>query len=87
MKKFLIALIVLSACDEADLKEGEGTTDYIVFGHFYGECVGEQCVEIFKLTKDQLSEDSNDTYPGSDHGYSGNFRMSTSRFGVLNNSC
>ena len=72
MKRILIALLILSACED-ESKKAETTADYIVFGHFYGECGGEQCVEIFKLTKDQLFEDSNDTYPSSDHVYNGNF--------------
>jgi hypothetical protein len=38
--------------------------NYLVFGHFYGECVGEQCVEKFKLTSDKIYEDTNDVYPG-----------------------
>jgi hypothetical protein len=36
--------------------------DYLIFGHFYGFCIGEGCVEIFKLTNDSLYEDSNDNY-------------------------
>lgn len=26
-------------------------TDYIIFGHFYGECIGEQCVKILSWIK------------------------------------
>jgi hypothetical protein len=39
-------------------------SNYLVFGHFYGECGGEQCVEKFKLTSDKIYEDTNDVYPG-----------------------
>ena len=73
MRRFLTALLLLSACDDESVNKVETTPDYIVFGHFYGECGGEQCIEIFKLTEDQLSEDSNDTYPSSDHIYNGSF--------------
>ncbi|MEN3323298.1 hypothetical protein VP395_06140 [Mariniflexile soesokkakense] len=36
--------------------------DYLIFGHFYGFCLGESCIETFKLTSDKLYEDSNDQY-------------------------
>ena len=52
----------------------EGASDYILFGHFYGECIGEQCIEIFKLTNDSLYEDINDEYPNIDKAYDGNFK-------------
>ena len=58
---YFLLLILISACttqDETALNEG----DYLIFGHFYGFCVGESCVEIFKLTNDKLYEDSNDNY-------------------------
>lgn len=47
--------------------------DYLVFGHFYGECIGEQCIEIFRLEKDQLLEDRRDRYPRADEFYVGDF--------------
>jgi hypothetical protein len=37
--------------------------DYIVFGDFYGECLGESCVDIFKVAKGQVLEDTLDHYP------------------------
>ncbi len=40
--------------------------DHVVFGWFYGECVGETCVEIFKITPDAIFEDSFDRYPLAD---------------------
>lgn len=39
--------------------------DYLIFGHFYGMCVGEECVETFKLTDSELFEDTEDDYSGS----------------------
>lgn len=61
-KTFLILIIsVLTACsqsDDIDLEEN----DYLIFGHFYGECLGESCVETFKLTDTKLFEDTNDHY-------------------------
>jgi hypothetical protein len=46
-------------------------SDYIIFGHFYGECKGEQCVEIYRLENDILFEDSSDRYPDSQNFYDG----------------
>lgn len=48
-------------------------SDYIVFGHFYGMCFGEQCVEIFRLEKDKLFEDTKDQYPNTGTFYIGNY--------------
>ena len=38
--------------------------DFLIFGHFYGECLGEACVETFKLTGTKLFEDIVDDYAG-----------------------
>jgi hypothetical protein len=46
-------------------------SDYLIFGHFYGECSGERCIEIFKLEKDKLFEDKADQYPNYDAFYEG----------------
>ncbi len=40
-------------------------SNYIIFGHFYGECGGEACIEKFKLTATIIYEDTNDIYPGT----------------------
>ena len=48
---------------------------YILFGHFYGECLGEECIEIFRICENKLFEDSNDQYPSAQgEGYNGNFQ-------------
>ena len=53
-------------------------TAYFIFGHFYGECSGEQCIETFKLQGGKLFEDSNDIYglavAASPNPYQGNFQ-------------
>ena len=68
----IIYLGLFYFCNEpsakADLK-----SDYIIFGHFYGFCQGENCIEIFKLTESKLYEDVADNYPTSTHPYEGNF--------------
>lgn len=70
---FVLVLFVmtlfLGACDKENTLNEDETPDttvkegHLIFGHFYGECFGEGCVEIFKIENDQLFEDSNDTYP------------------------
>ena len=43
--------------------------DYLIFGHYYGECIGEGCVETFKLTESELYEDTKDPYAGGDFDF------------------
>lgn len=70
MKYLIIGLsaLLVSFCNKED-----GFTvkdfDYIVFGHFYGHCLGEDCVKMFKLTKDQLYEDTTDSYLATDFDF------------------
>lgn len=52
------------ACySECDCGEETGQFEYLVFGHFYGECGGEGCVETFKIEYEHLFEDTLDQYP------------------------
>ena len=57
----LIIPILFASCKSEELVLG--TSDYLVFGRYYGECMGESCVEIFKLQSDKLLEDTLDRYP------------------------
>ena len=70
---FTFMIAGLFSCE----KKGEcgfgNIPEYIVFGHFYGECGGEGCVEIFKIDGSDLFEDISDIYPGSSDFYNGNF--------------
>ena len=50
MKKLLLIGLILAACQQDDTIESESDLDYIIFGHFYGKCIGERCVEMYKLT-------------------------------------
>lgn len=54
--------IFLASCRKKEI-ESLGKSDYLIFGHFYGECGGERCVEIFRLEPGKLSEDDKDQYP------------------------
>lgn len=51
------------------------TPDYLIFGHFYGECMGEGCIEIFKIQDELLYEDENDTYPTSTNVYNAKWKV------------
>lgn len=67
MKKlFLILLspILIFSCSSDDSPISLDEIDYLIFGHFYGECFGEGCIETFKLTSEKLFEDTLDNYNG-----------------------
>lgn len=57
----LILPVLFASCKSEEL--ALGTSDYLVFGRYYGECLGENCVETFKLQSDKLLEDTLDIYP------------------------
>lgn len=65
-----LTVFTLTSCEKDDNLE-LSTSDYIIFGHFYGKCVGEQCIEIFRLENEKLFEDSKDQYPNSGEFYGG----------------
>jgi len=76
MKKIVFALLIFTACNnDNDLK---AENDYVIFGHFYGECQGEKCIEIYRLTNEDLKEDSKDKYPDSTKPYDGQFNIQLS---------
>ena len=68
MKKTILGLLtigILFACSKDDDSEiNINEQNFLIFGHFYGECFGEGCVETFKLTDKSLSEDTIDDYNG-----------------------
>lgn len=47
-----------SSNNDIDLNDN----DYLIFGHFYGFCIGESCIETFKLTNSALYENTVDNY-------------------------
>src|SRR5688572_18763182 len=73
MKKYwIVFLLALAACSEEEVKSDlpkklepidlESLNSYLIFGHFYGECGGEACVENFLVTHAELREDSRDDF-------------------------
>lgn len=76
---FLLALGTLVLLTVSCKKDKDGIhlsgSDYLVFGHFYGMCAGEECVEVFRLESDRLLEDQADTYPPQSNGfYTGDYQ-------------
>jgi hypothetical protein len=77
-------LLVFSSCKKED-EPNNGVPDYLIFGHFYGECVGEGCIEIFCLEPTRLLEDANDNYPNSANYYAADFyELSNTQFNEVN---
>jgi len=71
----LILLALTVSCSDFDDSFDLEKDEYLIFGHFYGECYGEGCIEVFKLKDKMLSEDTIDKYPGSIDFYEGNFEV------------
>lgn len=63
----LIPLLLISCSNDDGISLSE--TNFLIFGHFYGECLGEACVETFKLTDTQLFEDTLDLYSGTEQNF------------------
>ena len=85
--KLLLASIILTSLVIYSCTK-ENTEDdpvrYLIFGHYYGECVGESCIDIFCLETTRLLEDANDTYP-SDNFYAADFYvLSEDKFNEVN---
>ncbi|PWJ42547.1 hypothetical protein [Sediminitomix flava] len=87
----LLFCISLFACDlddddnEIELfgPSEEGST--LIFGHFFGFCIGESCIEIFKLQNGLLFEDSLDLYPNSSSPYDGEYTvLSNEKYQIAN---
>ena len=67
MKKvftLLMAIVILTSCNKDDDGITINEQNYLIFGHFYGMCAGEGCVETYKLTDLKLYEDILDDYSG-----------------------
>ena len=67
MKKgftLLMAIVILTSCNKDEDCTTINEQNFLVFGHFYGMCGGEECVETYKLTDLKLYEDILDDYSG-----------------------
>lgn len=66
MKNILFAALVLlifSGCEKESAGAYSGKS--LIFGWYFGECVGEGCVETYLLTGNNLYEDTKDSYMGN----------------------
>ncbi len=69
MKNHLLLSLILLTVFAYGCKEDAPTAtneklEYLIFGRFAGECLGDQCIEIYKLENNRLYE-SEDIYPTS----------------------
>jgi len=71
MKYFVLGItaIFLALCSK-EAHQTQSPPDYLIFGHFYGHCIGEECIEIFKLTDEGLFEDVSDSYLATEFEFS-----------------
>lgn len=80
-----VILSMIASCTVNNIPTPMQNGDYIIFGHFYGSCLGDDCVEIYKLTSDQLLKDTKKEYPSSESVYEGNFvPLSPDQYQVVN---
>ena len=59
---FVLSSQLVGGCSE-DPVGSLGPDEYVVFGDFYGECLGEGCIDIFKIQDGRVFEDTLDRYP------------------------
>ena len=65
IKYILIAFLYLHfSCNSNDEITETSDFDYIIFGHFFGFCGGDTCVQTYKLTNENLFEDTVKDYTG-----------------------
>lgn len=74
MRRVILFVCILTAC-QSESVQPTSPYDYIVFGHYYGMCIGEDCVEYYKLTPTDLYENVEDIYPGSNGPFAGEYKL------------
>ena len=70
----LIAILIalLPSCEEDGFELN--TERFLIFGTYAGECIGPQCVRLYRITSTELFEGVDETYPGS-VPYNGDFEL------------
>ncbi len=58
-----------SCCKDAGILVAPLEGNRLIFGHYFGECLGETCIETFALTDDKLYEDTDDIYNATDFNF------------------
>lgn len=84
--KNLLVLLVLSLCLFSCKDDEVIETNYLIFGHFYEECVQESCVLMYKVEETRLLADTKQEYPNMQERYVGNFteELDNSDFQIAN---
>lgn len=77
----LTIISIFSSCSEENM---EGPEEYLIFGHFYGFCAGDHCIQIYKLENGRLYEDQNKTYPRYDEFYDALFVVLENNYEQVN---
>ncbi len=65
----LMLFLILSSCTEDNSELGLLDKNYFIFGHTYGECEGEECVETFLISKGKIYEDVLDIYTKTEYDF------------------
>ncbi len=52
-------LMSSSACQKESIEYTYGDDDYVIFGKYYGECMGD-CVHLYRLTRTKIFMDDQD---------------------------
>ena len=64
INNYLVLMLSLTlfslGCSSSDEPNSELPT--VIFGHFFGECSGERCLETYMLQGESLFEDTNDSF-------------------------
>ncbi len=78
-----LTLFLFASCSKSKEEVIQSVPEQMIFGHFYGFCSGEQCIEIFKLDQENLFEDTKDKYPRSDTPYEGDYvQLSSQKYQI-----
>lgn len=70
----IVGIGLLASCQKSEDQIVKNPEDFLVFGRFYGECRGEQCIEIYRLQDGRLYEDRKDQYVSNESFYPGDFQ-------------
>jgi hypothetical protein len=66
---FLLLITGFLSCNEQEDDVSFEPKGTLIFGHFYGLCIGETCIETFKLEGAKLFEDTLDQYFGNTYSF------------------
>jgi hypothetical protein len=77
-----LGILFISSCNKDNETAATAETKFLIFGHFYGECIGESCVQTYKLTDTKLYVDLAKNYNGNDLNFQ---KMDESKFNQVAN--